>query len=188
MKPVKRRHQLYQPSIKRNQKIKNKSLKPVNRGINCANVQILNIQRQEFQAVDYCFGKRAVTSSMVGSCTSEIIFIVFLSPISHINGDIAAAAYLWWIKERAIYRIPYSWSSITYGGPTLILEIVKDRKEKQFVLEFVLVEKIVLRWGGETEQYLLLKSLKQFAKNIFSFFYVRIFVFFSLFNLFDWFA
>ena len=108
LKPVKRRHQLYQPSIKRNQKIKNKSLKPVNRGINCANVQILNIQRQEFQAVDYCFGKRAVTSSMVGSCTSEIIFIVFLSPISHINGDIAAAAYLWWIKERAIYRIPYS--------------------------------------------------------------------------------
>ena len=114
--------------------------------------------------------------------------LFFLSPISHINGDIAAAAYLWWIKERAIYRIPYSWSSITYGGPTLILEIVKDRKEKQFVLEFVLVEKIVLRWGGETEQYLLLKSLKQFAKNIFSFFYVRIFVFFSLFNLFDWFA
>ena len=49
----------------------------------------------------------------------------------------------------------------------MILEIVKDRKEKQFVLEFVLVEKIVLRWGGETEQYLLLKSLKQFAKNIF---------------------
>ena len=77
LKPVKRRHQLYQPSIKRNKKIKNKSLKPVNRGINCANVQILNIQRQEFQAVDYCFGKRAVTSSMVGSCTSEIIFIVF---------------------------------------------------------------------------------------------------------------
>ena len=67
----------------------------------------------------------------------------------------------------------------------MILEIVKDRKEKQFVLEFVLVEKIVLRWGGETEQYLLLKSLKQFAKNIFSFFYVRNFVFFSLFNLFD---
>ena len=32
----------------------------------------------------------------------------------------------------------------------MILEIVKDRKEKQFVLEFVLVEKIVLRWGGET--------------------------------------
>ena len=53
---------------------------------------------------------------------SEIIFIVFLSPIfPHKWRHSPVAAYLWWIKERAIYRIPYSWSSITYRGPTLIL-------------------------------------------------------------------
>ena len=65
----------------------------------------------------------------------------------------------------------------------MILEIVKDRKEKQFVLEFVLVEKIVLRWGGETEPVPAFEKSETVCKEYILFFYVRIFVFFSLFNL-----
>ena len=67
----------------------------------------------------------------------------------------------------------------------MILEIVKDRKENLFVLEFelLLVEKIVLRWGGEPVP--AFEKSETVCKEYILFFYVRIFVFFSLFNLFD---